>query len=126
LKITALAATPTERIELLAKRLRGDKPPPLPPRRRGDSDARCAAMAYNDAHGKLDVPRQCRQRARDGSQYCGTHERLAERACVIFSNGGWCVWCGTEGRRYTCSRDPRTTIALCDECARAMVRAVPR
>lgn len=83
----------------------------------------CVAMTRYDLDG-LCRPRRCRHRATKGN-LCGLHAKAAEKLRVESVDGGWCVWCGAPGRRYT--RLVRGVplamcipIALCGACGAAL------
>lgn len=83
---------------------------------------RCEAMSRYDWRGPIE-PRQCLRRPIAGSRFCGVHARRAELPTVRVVGGGFCVWCTAPATAFQCTRDA-TPIALCNECARALVQAI--
>jgi hypothetical protein len=82
----------------------------------------CAATIRYGLNGLVD-PRQCKRVARPGAVYCTIHSRLGKRPFVSITDGGWCIFGCGPGRRYESNRDMRVSLALCDDCARAISRA---
>lgn len=83
----------------------------------------CAELVAWDVTGKRVVPpRPCKRAAREGSRFCGRHQRTAAKyAPIEVRDGGICVWCGEFGRSYV---SDGVVIALCAAHGKALARAV--
>jgi hypothetical protein len=85
---------------------------------------RCRALIRFNMNGASAENQRCRRKAQaDG--YCNlpAHRDSAKTPRVESADGGWCIWCGEPGRRYTCPRAKLgVDLTLCVKCGQGLLR----